>query len=76
MRSRWVCALVAAFALAAPSTVSADVPSIIVDSDIALWWDDVSAFAIANAAADKGDVRFGELPQDADADADDHYALR
>lgn len=58
MRSTWVCALVAAFALAAPSTASADAPSIIIDSDIALWWDDVSAFAIANAAEDKGDVRY------------------
>jgi hypothetical protein len=34
------------------------VPRIIVDSDIALWWDDVSAFAIANAAADRGDVKY------------------
>ncbi|MDA0180523.1 nucleoside hydrolase [Solirubrobacter phytolaccae] len=58
MRSTWVCALVAAFALVAPSTASADVPSIIIDTDIALWWDDVSAFAIANAAEDKGDVRY------------------
>lgn len=58
MRSTWVCALVAAFALAAPSAASAAVPNIIIDSDIALWWDDVSAFAIANAAEDKGDVRY------------------
>jgi hypothetical protein len=34
------------------------VPRIIIDSDIALWWDDVSAFAIANAAEDQGDVKY------------------
>jgi purine nucleosidase len=43
---------------AAPGKGHAAVPRIIIDSDIALWWDDVSAFAIANAAEDQGDVKY------------------
>jgi pyrimidine-specific ribonucleoside hydrolase len=43
---------------ATPGKGHSTVPRIIVDSDIALWWDDVSAFAIANAAANQGDVKY------------------
>src|SRR5262245_37988699 len=35
-----------------------DVPRVIVDTDLALWWDDVTAFAIVNAAEDQGDVKY------------------
>jgi len=31
-----------------------DVPRVIIDTDIALWWDDVTALAMANAAEDQG----------------------
>jgi hypothetical protein len=59
-RARILAVLVTSVVLgAAPAPVAhAAVPRIIIDSDIALWWDDVSAFAIANAAEDQGDVKY------------------
>ena len=35
-----------------------EIPRVIVDTDLALWWDDVTAFAIVNAAEDQGDARY------------------
>src|SRR5262245_50767011 len=39
-------------------TAPRDVPRVIVDTDLALWWDDVTALAIVNAAEDQGQVRY------------------
>jgi hypothetical protein len=35
-----------------------DVPRVSVDTDLALWWDDVTALAIVNAAEDQGQVKY------------------
>lgn len=57
-RVSFLAAVSSSIVLALSSVASAQTPRIIVDSDIALWWDDVTAFAIANAAEDQGDVKY------------------
>jgi len=57
-RVSFLAAVSSSIVLALSSVASAQPPRIIVDSDIALWWDDVTAFAIANAAEDQGDVKY------------------
>lgn len=70
VRSKWAAlgvatAIVAAFLSSAGSPASAlpsegrhaDVPRIIIDSDLSLWWDDATAIGIANVLEQRGEVR-------------------